>query len=247
MIIPVYKRLGGSTHQLAFQVGQLHQQKATHTGTLDPLAEGVVIVLTGDDRFRKSEFSNWQKTYEFSVIFGISTDSFDLMGKIQEVDFSKINSAKLKSDLQTWSKNLPGKTQQAIPNFSARRISGKSAFDFAKKGIGTSQKQEEIEVFSAEFLGIKKINSNNLIKKTIDNISQVKGDFRQKELVPMWRDTKLPATITSADFQVTTSKRTYVRGLVNSLGEQLRIPVTTSAITRTANGKYMIKDSICLV
>ena len=45
MVIPIYQPLGASTHQIAKRIGEKYGEKATHTGTLDPLAEGVVIVL----------------------------------------------------------------------------------------------------------------------------------------------------------------------------------------------------------
>lgn len=247
MIIPVYKPLGASTHQLAFQVGQFYGEKATHTGTLDPLAEGVVIVLTGDDRLRRSEFSKWHKVYEFSVAFGVNTDSFDLMGKIKDVNFDDVNIKTLVGKIQTWADELLGKMKQQIPDFSARRIDGQSAFDFAKKGIAIKKKFEEIEIFSCEFLGFEERPSTELAQKAIQNISLVEGDFRQEELIKMWQQVKLPTKLPVYNFRVSTSRRTYIRALVNQLEIKLDLPAVATAIIRTTNGRYKIKDCICLV
>jgi len=242
MIVPVYKPLGASTHQLAFQVGQFYGEKATHTGTLDPLAEGVVVILTGEDRLRRSEFSKWRKVYEFSVAFGVSTDSFDLMGKIKDVNFEDVNVEALARKIRIWADGLPGKIQQQIPDFSARRINGKSAFDFAKKGLAIEKKFEEIEIFSCEFLGSRECSGTELAQKAIQNISLVEGDFRQEELIKMWQKVKLPKKLFVYDFRINTSKRTYVRALVNQLEIKLNFPAVATAIVRTANGKYTIKD-----
>ena len=68
MILPIYQHQGSSSHMLARQVGQQYGEKATHTGTLDPMAEGVLIVLTGQDRFNKSKYTDWQKVYKIEEL-----------------------------------------------------------------------------------------------------------------------------------------------------------------------------------
>lgn len=88
MIIPVYQPLGSSTHVLAQKVGKIYNSKATHTGTLDPMADGVILVLTGKDRFDKQIHTDAQKTYHFSILWGVQTDSLDLLGLIKKVDIN---------------------------------------------------------------------------------------------------------------------------------------------------------------
>src|SRR5690606_23625088 len=124
MIIPVYKPLGASTHQLAQTVGEHFGEKATHTGTLDPLAEGVVIVLTGPDRFRNSELSDWRKTYQFTVLFGVSTDSHDLLGLPTAVCQTAPRVAVIENHLPAILSKLQAATTQVTPAFSAKRFQG---------------------------------------------------------------------------------------------------------------------------
>lgn len=85
MILPIYQPVGQSSHLLAQKAGLLYHQKATHTGTLDPMATGVLLVLTGKDRFRKKEYSAYRKTYEFEILLGVRTDSDDILGVIEDV------------------------------------------------------------------------------------------------------------------------------------------------------------------
>jgi tRNA pseudouridine55 synthase len=125
MLIPVYKPLGSSSHQLAKKVGETYGEKATHTGTLDPMAEGVLVVLTGEDRFKKTEYSHWQKTYQFKVLVGFETDTHDLLGLIKNIDHKKINQPVFEKNL----KSFIGRQQQLVPKFSAQRINGQSGFD----------------------------------------------------------------------------------------------------------------------
>ena len=144
MIIPVYKPLGASTHLLAKKVGDIHQTKATHTGTLDPMANGVVIVLTAEDRFKKSELSDWKKTYEFEILWGISTDSHDLLGLTTQIDQKQIDVEKLEETLPKFT----GKILQQLPKFSAQRINGESYFDQAKKQTTFTPRSENIQIHS---------------------------------------------------------------------------------------------------
>lgn len=62
--------------------------KTAHTGTLDPMAEGVIIVLLGEERYKKYELAGLKKTYEFEISFGFETDTFDGLGLTVSKHFS---------------------------------------------------------------------------------------------------------------------------------------------------------------
>lgn len=248
MIIPIYKPLGASTHQLAQRIGELHQTKATHTGTLDPLAEGVVVVLTGEDRFHKLQYSNWKKTYQFEITFGLSTDSHDLLGKITEQTDKLPDLPILNQQLKDWFQRHQGTTLQTVPAFSARRLAGKSSFQLAKSKQAIPPKQEQITLFSSVIEDQQYQNMAAVSQTALDAIAQVTGSFRQTELEAQWQqlaaDQQLLPNFT---ITVTTSKRTYIRGLVRDIGNDLGFPAVTSRLIRTKNGPYSIPDCICLV
>lgn len=273
MIKAIYQPQGVSSHQLARDFGKSIREKATHTGTLDPMAEGVMVILTGDDRFKKETLGDVKKTYQFEILWGISTDSLDLLGLITEqkyknneinienrlTDFSikKIFSKKeLKSIeyLGNYLNKYIGKLRQKLPNFSAKRIKGESAFDYAKRGEEVPDFYREVEIFEAKVLSLKEVKGNDLKTNILERINNVQGDFRQEEVLAGWKEffDNLDGNLNGNDddkdmflisqCEVTSSKRTYIRALVRDLAEDLSIPATTYSIVRTKNGQYGIED-----
>lgn len=250
MIIPIYQPQGSSSHLLAQQIGQKHGAKATHTGTLDPMAEGVLIVLTGEDRFNKAKYTEWQKEYQFEILFGFSTDTHDLLGLITDQKCLTlhdtpytIHDPQLIIDLKNTLNDFIGPQTQLMPTFSAKRVEGKSGFDLGKQGAQLTQKQQ-VEIFDLHFNQLKQINNQELLATITKKISKVDGDFRQTKILDQWRNkvTASDQTYLIAQLTTTTSKRTYIRGLVRDIAEKLNIPATTFSIIRAKNGPYSIED-----
>lgn len=243
MIAPVYKPLGKSTHLLAKRVGELQAVKATHTGTLDPMAEGVVVVLTGEDRFNKSKYDDWDKVYQFEVLFGVNTDSLDLLGLIKQINKNKINRSKIENILP----EFVGPSEQIIPSFSAKRIDGKSFFDKAKQNQSLPKITQKIKVNALDIKSVSQIKASKLLPNIIAKLDKVEGNFRQNQIIESWKNANLPNNLTIVSFEAVVSKRTYIRGIVRDLSQRLQIAATTFSITRTQNGPFGIKDCVCLV
>lgn len=287
MIIPTYQPLGNSTHLLAQKIGKIHDTKATHTGTLDPMAEGVVIVLTNQDRFQKQTYTTWKKTYRFQILWGVSTDSHDLLGMPKNSHFINENKtnenqpspikknatintrfhSKILKKIAEIQPFFVGKQTQQIPTFSAKRRNGKSLFDVGKdlsksrsKNVEkTTQKNtnyfSNIEIFGLEqnHSATQTIPAQQIITQLSQVIPKLTNDFRQEIILEKWQNwlntlpnrekTQLLLTTHTA----TTSKRTYIRGLVRDMSQKIGIPATTFHILRTANGPYQIKDCVCLI
>src|SRR4051812_15345092 len=62
-------------------------QKIAYAGRLDPMAEGLLLLLIGNETKKRKDYEALSKTYEFSILLGISTDTYDLLGKIKETNF----------------------------------------------------------------------------------------------------------------------------------------------------------------
>lgn len=246
MRIPIYQPLGSSSHLLAQQIGQMHQQKATHTGTLDPMAEGVLVCLTGEDRFQKGTF-NHDKEYLFQILVGFSTDSHDLLGLISNYqEGADLSESTVATALETFKGNL----QQQIPSFSSKRVLGTSYFDQAKQGKKVPSYMQHIEIQHISVEDSFHIQKKQLSKVLSERIAKVEGNFRQKDVLSFWQ--KSLTEIKTSAFQIisvkaTTSKRTYIRAIVRDLSIKLDTPLTTFHILRTRNGPYQIKDCICLL
>ena len=251
MIIPVYKPLGASSHQLAAQIGSFHAQKATHTGTLDPMAEGVLVVLTGEDRFKKKELATTNKEYHFTIIFGFQTDSHDLLGlQTKPAAKTKLSTQQIHQKLSTSISKYVGVAKQTQPLFSAGRLQGASLFDYGKAKITVTTPINTIHIKKLELLASEDLSIEKLWLECQERIGTVSGNFRQDECLASWKKAltaRQRAGCTSVPrcaLKATVTKRTYIRGLVRDLSEELDIPATTFSIVRTKNGPFTLSDCI---
>lgn len=258
MIVPVYQHIGQSTHllaqatgeRIAQQTGNPEDAKATHTGTLDPMASGISIVLTGEDRFRKAELSDWTKTYIFSILVGIETDSLDCLGlstaRVQESLHTDNIAQKITHILPTYQ----GTFTQEQPAFSAQRVGGKSAFDLAKQNQEIhSPKSNTVTISELHCLESANISLQKLHTNVKKRIKMITGEFRQEEILDSWQEAlaKLSEdgvrTLPLITITATTTKRTYIRALVRDIATELGLPATTFSIERTQNGPFQLAQS----
>lgn len=216
----VNKNIGETPLQCLERLFNTKQNKYTYCGRLDPMAEGKMIVLEGEECKEAEKYKNLNKTYEYSFIIGIQTDTFDTLGCITKIDFPK---EKVKITLPV------GKIKMTYPPYSSKTVNGIALFEYARKNIPVKLPAKEIDIFSNEILEEKIVNMRDLKKEIIDNIRKVKGDFRQKEIIKLWekvedRDVQLIKAKMSA------SSGTYVRSIVNNLPGY---PTTVISINRT--------------
>lgn len=248
MVVPLYKPLGVSTHSFVKAYGESIGEKVSHTGSLDPLADGVVVVLTGEDRFKKEEYSDWKKTYDFSILFGVETDTHDLLGLVVRSTNHDCGDSYVTDMIKSITAEFVGSIQQEIPRFSAKRLMGKSYFGLARDGVDFKPGFSEVNVFDLVVTGSRLVSGSELEEAIISKIDPVVGDFRQAQICKSWQtyfhnqDKNRLYLIVS--MQAITSRRTYVRGLVRDIGLKLQMPTTTYSITRSANGVFKVGDCV---
>lgn len=227
--------------------------KMTYAGRLDPMAEGVLLVLVGDKIKDKNKILSLDKSYECEVLFGFSTDSFDILGKV--IDDAKEDTLKQISKnkiLKNSFKRFTGKFNQEYPIFSSKTFKGKSLFEYAR---GKAQVEvdfvipkKEIKIYKINKESFSFISKESLFKKIKERISFVKGDFRQEEIAKIWckklknnRNRKFPIL----KITVFCSSGTYIRSLADKLGKDLFIaPSLAFSIKRLSVGNYTIAKSI---
>jgi len=123
---------------------KLQVKKAGHCGTLDPLASGLMLVLTGKATKSQDKFMKQDKVYTASVKLGTKTDSGDLAGKVvQQSDYSHVDIDKIKNVC----KDFIGETEQIPPMFSALKVGGKKLYELARKGIEIERKRRKITIY----------------------------------------------------------------------------------------------------
>ncbi len=233
MIIPIWQEIGQSTHQLAAAYSRLCNEPVTHTGTLDPLARGVVVLLTGEDRFKKGAETAWNKTYEFSILWGVQTDSDDQLGLIQH-----LGCIPTVAQVTTVLADFPTTYEQELHPFSARRFQGKSSFEWAKAGVELPVKVRTVTLEHLSITGSSELSATQVLLEHEALIKQISGDFRQETVIASWQCLQQHDSFFITHHSVQVSTGTYIRQLVHDLAAACGFPATTYAITRTKNGLY---------
>lgn len=141
----VVKRIRGAIqrrlHVKKFKVG--------HAGTLDPLATGVLIICTGRATHRIEELQNGDKEYVATIRLGATTPSFDLEKEIDaEYPWEHISKEKIEEIMPRFT----GRIMQVPPIFSAVKVDGKRAYNFARKGKDVELKAKPLEIKEMELL-----------------------------------------------------------------------------------------------
>ncbi|MBN2094350.1 MAG: hypothetical protein JW740_03235 [Candidatus Zambryskibacteria bacterium] len=227
----------------------LSEEKMTYLGRLDPLAEGVLLLGNGKDtkQENRERFFNLDKEYDFAAIFGFATDTYDVLGKVvKEESVEDINIM----DVRKVAMIYEGKREQKYPKYSSKIISKKkilkdkesnSEFDLEKALI------KDITIYQLELKRLETLTHKKLFWRLFTDISKVNGEFRQKEILALWKDILLKNPenkIYLGHFNAHVSSGTYIRSLVNDMGATLGCGATTLSIKRNRVGDYKIEDSI---
>ncbi len=147
----IYKEKGVTSFDVIRKLKSVFNfKKIGHGGTLDPFAEGVLIILIN----RATRFSQFllgsEKVYEAKLYLGFSTDTFDSEGKISS--FSLKNSIS-EREIGNILKKFIGKITQVVPNFSAAKYKGKPLYFYSRKKINVPEKIKKVEIFSLKMKG----------------------------------------------------------------------------------------------
>lgn len=128
--------------------------KIGHTGTLDPIATGMVVILMGKATKMANIFHCFEKTYNARFQFGLKTSTDDVQGEIIDSFSEKItlDEHKLKEIL----KNFKGSYETIPPAYCAKKINGKPAYYYARKNIDIELKKTKSFIYESKFLGFEK-------------------------------------------------------------------------------------------
>lgn len=126
-------------------------KKIGHTGTLDPLATGVLVMCLGKYTKLVDELSSLEKEYIAEIKLGISTDTLDITGNVLETKECKV----CREDVIKVFKDLVGKFVQTVPKYSAKKINGKKLYEYAREGKEIKLPKNEVEIYELELLDIK--------------------------------------------------------------------------------------------
>lgn len=152
-ILIINKEKGCTSHDIVYKVKKIFNEKVGHTGTLDPLAEGVLPILIGKGTLCSKYLINHDKKYVVNLALGQKTETADLEGKIIEeknIPDKSLTQNKIEKVL----KSFIGKQQQMPPIYSAIKVNGKKLYEYARKGQNVEIKPREIEIYDIKLMNI---------------------------------------------------------------------------------------------
>ena len=159
--------------------GILGEKKVGHTGTLDPMAEGVLPVMIGGATRFLNFLPESDKGYRASFILGKTTDTLDITGNVTAEYENNVS----ESDVSEALKFFKGKIMQTPPMYSAVSVNGKRLYELARQGIEVERKEREIEIKRLEL--VENINGEYVIdvfcskgtyiRSLIDDIGRMLG------------------------------------------------------------------------
>lgn len=240
MILNVNKPLNWTSFDVVRKLKlDLGVKKIGHAGTLDPLATGVLIVLTNEDTKKQSEIMSFPKEYVFEMALGLNSATYDLEGPFSitpDLDFEIENlvqpeGKKLQQEIMTKvakiAKNYVGQIEQKVPLYSAIKVGGKRLYRQAR----SLDRYKEISATTI----------NTPIRKVeIYDLKILNCLFRE---IPIMGK---PHSFPVIEAKVSCGKGTYIRSLAHDIGEDLRTGATVVKLVRTKVGPYFLEDSLPL-
>lgn len=157
-ILVVNKEKDYTSRDVVNIVGKhFNTRKIGHTGTLDPLATGVLVLCMGKSLKIVDLITANNKEYIARVILGIDTDTLDITGNVLNKDNPTITKEQVNNVL----KSFRGKSIQEVPKYSAVKVNGKKLYEYARNNIDIELPKREIEIFDIELLtDIENIDNN---------------------------------------------------------------------------------------
>ena len=157
--LPINKPKGITSFDAVFKIRKIAKtKKVGHTGTLDPMAEGLMIICLGKSTKAVSYITADNKGYIAKMRLGLNSDTYDITGDViknpiyKREDFSD-------SLISETLRSFIGKSSQLPPMYSAKKIDGKKLYELARKGEEIERKPCDIEIFDID---IKEINCDDI-------------------------------------------------------------------------------------
>ena len=203
-VIVVNKESGMTSRDVVNELVKIfNTKKIGHTGTLDPLATGVLVCTIGKFTKLNELLTSTYKEYVALMKLGVKTDTYDIEGKILKE--TKVNLSK--EEIKKVINSFKGEYDQTVPIYSSVKVKGKKLYEYARDGIEVSLPKRKVDIKELEILSIDK----DIVK-----------------------------------FKTLVSKGTYIRSLINDIGDTLGCGAIMTSLNRTKQGLFDIADSYTL-
>ena len=196
-----------SNNQLQKLKKALGQSKAGFSGTLDPLASGVLPIFFNNSTKLIQYVPEESKIYRVKAILGITTNTLDICGEVKSIKNYKSHQHLTNKIIEEAINSCIGEFKYKLPKFSAIKIDGKKSYELARSNKNFEPKERISSIKSIEIIDIRKLSFEMIVK---------------------------------------CSPGTYIRSLVDSIGQTLTIGATVTKLERIQSGPFLKKDSYSL-
>lgn len=227
-VLIIDKLEGWTSHDVVARVRRvLHERRVGHTGTLDPFATGVVVVLVGRATRLAQFLSGAEKEYDALVRFGYATETGDLTGARRERPTEDVtgDAAADGRPCAEWSReeverafeSLRGEIEQVPPMYSAKKVRGRKLYELARRGVEIERAAVRVRIRELE-------------------VSELEG---------RWLHPNDDGTC-DLRVRVACSAGTYIRVLAEDIGARLGVGAHLAALRRTRAGVFRLADAVTL-
>lgn len=158
---------------------ELHEKKVGHTGTLDPLATGVLVVCLGKYTKLVDMLTSLDKEYIAEIKLGVETDTLDITGNILREEDVQVTKEQI---LKVFSKFI-GEYQMEVPLYSAIKVNGKKLYEYARSGEEVKPPIKKVHIYELELLSFRqdvitfrcKVEKGTYIRSLIRDITKYLG------------------------------------------------------------------------
>ncbi len=219
-VLAIDKPAGVTSHDVVNAVRRIvHERRVGHTGTLDPFATGLLVVLVGRATRLAQFLSGARKEYEAVIRLGYATDTGDVTGR--PLPITPESSSKLgrwtRDEIETAMASLRGAIDQVPPMYSAKKQGGRKLYELARRGEEVERAPVRVKIEAFELAS----DSGDLLKDNAD------GTFDLR-------------------VRVSCSAGTYVRTLAEDFGKRLNVGAHLAELRRSRAGDFHLGQAVTL-
>lgn len=217
-VLIIDKPAGMTSHDVVARVRRVvGERRVGHTGTLDPFATGVLVVLVGRATRLAQFLSGAEKEYEAVIRLGFATDTGDVTGKPLSTAEQKAATAWTDEDIEAALQSLRGEIEQVPPMYSAKKQGGRKLYELARKGQEVEREAVRVTIHAFDVLR----DDDQLFKENGDGTTDIR-------------------------VRVACSAGTYVRTLAEDFGRRLGVGAHLAELRRTRAGDFNIEHALSL-
>lgn len=216
-ILIIDKPAGITSHDVVARCRRiLRTKRVGHTGTLDPFATGVMVILAGKATRLAQFLDKDAKEYEADVRLGFETDTGDRTGELRMTN-DELRDVSIE-EIEGVLKDFRGEIRQTPPMYSAKKIDGKKLYELARQGVEIERKASKVNIYELQMI-------NSELRAAMRDFGVGTLDF---------------------GLHVLCSAGTYIRTLAEDIGRRLETGAHLAELRRTKAGKFSIEKAVTL-